>query len=217
VRHLLGLLLGLFVRAWIATLRVRVEGYEVFRAGGRPHVLAFCHGQQMALLAMRPGRGEAPLAVPVSLSRDGELQSGVLSALGLLVIRGSSSRRGSTALLGLLRAARSGRSLAFAVDGPRGPAGIAKPGAAFAATSCGFPLLPVAGACRTGVALKGAWDAFEIPLPFSRVAIVVGPALPAGDPAEVSRTLDRALRAARSRAEHIVRRPRGAPITLELS
>jgi len=173
VRQLLGALLGLLVRVWVATLRVQLVGWG---SGSGPAVLAFLHGNQMALL---PVRSRAALTVLVSLSRDGELQTGVLRSLGVGVLRGSSSRRASAGLRGLVRSARDGRCLGFAVDGPRGPAGIAKRGAAFAAGAAGVPLRPVAAASTRTLRLERTWDRFEVPLPFTRVVVVVGPEISA--------------------------------------
>ncbi len=56
-RALLGILLGLVARLWLATLRVRLvlhPGLEHVR--DRPWVLAFWHGTQWPLLAWRRRR-----------------------------------------------------------------------------------------------------------------------------------------------------------------
>jgi lysophospholipid acyltransferase (LPLAT)-like uncharacterized protein len=64
-------------------------------------------------------------------------------------------------------------------------------------------LVPVASAARSVWVLKKAWDVFEIPLPFSRVAIVVGAPLSADDTRARPDLLGRALQACRARAEHL--------------
>lgn len=175
------------------------------RHGAR--VLAFFHGQQMALLR---ARARAPLTVLVSLSQDGALQSQILGSLGLRVVRGSSSRRAAIGLLGLVRALREGSHVALAVDGPRGPAGIAKPGAAFAARAAGVPLHPVATAARRKLVLGRAWDRFEIPLPFARVALVVGEAISPDAVTREPRLVSLGIERARARAEALVGHPGGA-------
>lgn len=121
----------------------------------------------------------------VSLSKDGAVQAKVLGRLGLHVVRGSTSRSGVRALAALVRAVKGGRDAAFAVDGPRGPYGIAAPGASFVAARTGGVLVPMGSAVRRGRVFHRAWDRFTLPWPFTRVAIVLGAPLPGGAPAEV--------------------------------
>jgi hypothetical protein len=189
------------VRLWVATLRVRVALPPGF-AETRARVIAFWHGQQMALLARRALLGRA--TVLVSHSTDGDLQAGVMTALGFRVVRGSSSRRGATALATLVDALRAGGSVALSVDGPRGPRHVAKAGAAVAAAAAEAPLFPAAVVARSAVLLRGTWDAFEIPLPFSRVVIVVGAAVPAVEARRHPALLDAAVSACRHRSERML-------------
>jgi len=60
-------------------------------------------------------------AVLVGLHADGELLTHVHERFGLRVIRGSSSRGGTAALLRMLRDPAAGRHFAITPDGPRGP------------------------------------------------------------------------------------------------
>jgi lysophospholipid acyltransferase (LPLAT)-like uncharacterized protein len=172
MRELAGRLLGWLVRAWAWTWRTElVIAAKTPWWGTTPLVFAFWHGQQMALIAARRRRRIAAL---VSWSRDGEWQTGVMRSLGISVLRGSSSRGGSEGLRRIVRALRQGQDAAFAVDGPRGPLGQAKAGAAQAALLAGALVVPVAGAASRRHVLGKTWDGFELPLPFARVAIVVG-------------------------------------------
>jgi lysophospholipid acyltransferase (LPLAT)-like uncharacterized protein len=174
VRAALGVVLGLVARLWLATLRVRVAVHPELAAAreARPWVLAFFHGTQWPLLAWRRRR---PTVVLVSLSNDGAMQARALALQGLTVVRGSSSRGGVRGLLALVRAMRArDADAAFAVDGPRGPYGVAKDGAVAAARRAGAWLVPMGGAIRRGVVLSRAWDRFALAWPFSRVAVVLG-------------------------------------------
>jgi lysophospholipid acyltransferase (LPLAT)-like uncharacterized protein len=200
-RELLGWLLGLIVRVWLSTLRLRVEADPALdRVRDRPWVLAFWHGSQFPLLAWRR-RG--PTVVLVSLSRDGALQSRALAAQGLRVVRGSSSRGGARGLVALVRAMRgAGADAAFAVDGPRGPAGVAKEGAIVAARAAGAVLVPMGSAVRSGVVLRSAWDRFAIAWPFTTASVVLGPPLA---PVEGARgDLEAALERANQRAHALL-------------
>jgi len=199
MRTLLGFVLGLLVRLWVWTLRVVVEaapGLDL--TDDVPLVLAFWHGEQMLLLGW-PRRRRT--LVMVSWSRDGALQSGVLGAQGLRVVRGSSSRGGAAALRRLSRALSAPLDAAFAVDGPRGPRHRSKPGAALAARLCRGRLVPMGAAASASRVLGRTWDRFRIPLPFSRVQVVLGapvdPVLAAERPEVVDQGIEQACRRAR--------------------
>lgn len=175
-RVLLGLVLGVVARLWLATLRVRLEVHpELARVADVPWVLAFFHGTQWPLLAWKRRRRTV---VMVSHSDDGAMQARALSVLGFDVVRGSSSRGGARGLAALVKRMRAGEDAAFAVDGPRGPYGVAKPGALVAARRTGAVLVPMGSAVRAGWGRRKvftrAWDRFVLAWPFAEVAIVLG-------------------------------------------
>lgn len=198
-RRALGVLLGLVARAWIASLRLTlVLDPALAAARPRPYALAFWHGQQFALL--RWARFQRIVAL-VSRSQDGELVAAVLSLLGIGAARGSSSRGGAAALRAIVRRLRDGWDAAFAVDGPRGPARVVRgDGAALAARLAGGVVVPMAAACARRHVFARAWDGFELPLPFSRVAVALGPPI---EPAEASAEV---LAAAIDRAAEVAER-----------
>ena len=168
---MVGFLLGLLARVWLATLRVEVEIDPALRDRNEPWVLSFFHGKQWPLLAWKRRR---LTAVMVSLSKDGAMQARALSFLGFSIVRGSSSRGGARGLAGLMRALKKGCDVAFAVDGPRGPYGVPKPGAALAAERAGALLVPMGSAMKSGRVFGRAWDRFALAWPFTRVAVVLG-------------------------------------------
>ena len=67
------------------------------------------------------------------------------------VIRGSTTRGGSTALLGLIRRT-GGTHVVLTPDGPVGPRRRLKPGAVALAGMTGMPIVPIGVACPTGLA-----------------------------------------------------------------
>lgn len=161
-------LLSWLVRLLLGTLRVEIRGAK---APSRPFIYAFRHGQQLSLLRYpRPDR----VTLLASLSRDGSIQNHVMRRFGFEVIRGSSSRGGAAGLLALIRAARSGSSIAMAVDGPRGPEGVVKKGVLAVAKSSRLSILPLVSAASSRWCLRKSWDKFEIPKPWSRVVIICG-------------------------------------------
>ncbi len=194
-----GVLLGLVARAWLATLRVRVVVHPALAEhAARPWVLSFFHGTQWPLLAWRRRRATVVL---VSLSRDGAMQARALAMQGLDVVRGSSSRGGVRGLAALVRAMkREGLDAAFAVDGPRGPYGVAKEGAVVAARATGALLVPMGSAAPSALVLKRAWDRFVLAWPFTRVTVTLGaPIEPTDDDARAR--LEIAIAAANEQAE----------------
>lgn len=192
LRAAVGVLLGLVARVWLLTLRMTIVQHPAASASdGRPWVLSFFHGQQFVLLGWGRRR---PTVTLVSLSRDGDIQARALPRLGLRVQRGSTSRGGARALAAVVRALRvGGLDAAFAVDGPRGPLGVVHPGALAAARNAGGVVVPIACASARRWVLRRTWDQFELPWPFTRVAVVIGePIAPDAAPLDELLALTRA-------------------------
>ena len=161
-----GVLLGCVVRLWLRTLRVRRLGPDF----DQPGVIVFWHGEQFPLLTQRPRQHAC---APISLSRDGRLQSQVMRLLGVKTINGSSSRGGLSAARGLLRSLKGGGICLIAVDGPRGPLHKVKPGALYLAQKAQVPIWCATACVSRGVRLARSWDRFLIPLPFSRTTVLI--------------------------------------------
>ncbi len=201
IRGVLGVLVGILARLWLGTLRVTVHCEGLEQVADRPWVMAFLHGTQWPLLAS-PRRRRT--WVMVSWSRDGMLQARALRVLGFSVVRGSSSRGGARGLAELVRALREGdQDAAFAVDGPRGPYGVAKGGARLAAQAAGGVLVPVGVAVESGTVLGRTWDRYRVAWPFSRVTVHMGPPIePISIVSGVDDVLGRAIEGANVRAHH---------------
>jgi lysophospholipid acyltransferase (LPLAT)-like uncharacterized protein len=163
------------VRALAATLRLRElpsPGVEAIWRARAPTIYTVWHGQ-ILLLPLINGR-RYRLHALTSRSRDGEILSRFVEGFGIRVVRGSSSRGGPRALRTLARVIReTGENVLIVPDGPRGPRHIAQHGAVMLAKMTGAPMVPLAfGAapCR----VLGSWDAFVVPYPFARAAVVFG-------------------------------------------
>ena len=187
------------------TLRLHVEGREhlaALTAAGRPYIVGFWHGRILPLSMLFRGRG---IVVITSENFDGEWIARIIARLGFSTARGSSSRNARSALHQLVRDIRAGRSTAFTLDGPRGPAREAKPGAIWLAGVTGAPVLPCHAETDRCWEMH-SWDRSQIPKPFSRVFVVIGEPLvvPHGltDEAQedARRTLEAALETGRRRA-----------------
>lgn len=154
-----------------------------------PVVFAFLHGEQLAVLGTHIG---LPVTALASRSKDGELAANAVQRLGFEAIRGSSSRGGLAALAAGRRVLRGGRSLALTVDGPRGPIGEPKPGAAALSRMTKVPICWVRVEVGRAVRLS-SWDRFMIPLPFTRVTVRTGVLPPNQDVAVGTDALREAL------------------------
>src|SRR4029077_419921 len=108
-----------------------------------------------------------------SYSYDGEYMGRIIQKLGYVAVKGSSSRNPIKALLGLRRALDEGWTVAFTLDGPRGPRHQVKPGPVALGSLTGIALTTFHAAVDKGWKLN-SWDRMVIPRPFARVLIRVG-------------------------------------------
>ena len=181
-------LLARLVRLWLGSLRVDVDFHPgVHDDPARPRIIAFLHGDLMAMIAWPRRRMTWAL---VSASRDGGWLAAALSRLPLVgIVRGSSSRDGAGALRALLRAAlRAPSDCAFAVDGPRGPRGAMHGGVLACARALEGRVIPLTARCGAALTLR-TWDRAIIPLPFSRVSLRLGAPIDAAEPRARERLL----------------------------
>ncbi len=123
-------------------------------------------------------------AVLASPSKDGELIAVPLEKLGFEVVRGSSNKESVKSLIKLIGLVRKGYNAGTPVDGPKGPIYKVKPGMLYIAQKSGKKMIPVGGAFSNAWVFEKAWDKFNFPKPFSRVACVVG------DPIEIPKDAD---------------------------
>jgi lysophospholipid acyltransferase (LPLAT)-like uncharacterized protein len=162
-------LAALLGRTW----RWEVEGLEHLErveAAGRQPVMAFWHGRILPAAYYFRHRG---IVVITSENFDGEWIARVIERFGYATARGSTSRGARRALLQLRRDMAAGKPAGFTLDGPRGPACVAQPGAIWLAKATGNPLLPFHIEAERHWTL-GSWDRTQIPKPHTRVALVVG-------------------------------------------
>ena len=172
------------------TLIWKVEGahyYDKLIHAERPPILALWHGRILPATLYWRGRG---IVAMTSENFDGEWVARLMARFGFRAARGSTSRGGSRALVQLRRELAAGHTAAFTVDGPRGPARVAQPGALWLSGATGSPVLPFHIEADRYWTI-GSWDKTLIPKPFSRVAVVIG------EPFEVRDTSDEAVQRSR--------------------
>jgi len=167
-------------RIIFSTIRLRVNDLSGFLTNPPtgPRILVFWHNRIPAIsigfLRHYPRHHPTRKGVSVltSPSKDGDILAAVMANLGMGSVRGSSSRRGSTAIRELTSLLESGTDLAITPDGPRGPRYSLGPGAVFLSQKTGVPIIALHARYHRAIRLK-TWDRFAIPLPFSRIDITI--------------------------------------------
>jgi len=167
-------LLYRFIRIYSLTLRFVVVNEEPWmqylQNGGR---VLLCTWHQQFFAAIRhfqTYRGYHP-ALMISKSADGEVIAGVASRTGWEPVRGSSSKDGRAALQAMIEKLKTKRLAGHIVDGPRGPAGIVKPGVIRLAHSAEAVIVPFYIEADKAWYFS-SWDRFMLPKPFSGVRLI---------------------------------------------
>ena len=164
------------ISALCRTVTWKVEGdhyYDEAIRSGRPPIMAFWHGRILAGTWVFRNRG---IAVMASANFDGQWIARIIERFGFRAVMGSSSRRGARALLEMKRELEHGHPVAFTLDGPRGPARVAQPGALWLAGATGSAILPFHAEANRYWAAR-SWDSTQVPKAFSTAALVIGPPL----------------------------------------
>ena len=166
----------LAIRILGPTIRFSVswEDGELESPTKRPFVYSFWHNCMIP--AMYWWR-DLQVRVMSSDSFDGEYTGRIMQKFGFVKVRGSSSKGAVRALLGMRRALEQGRTVAFTIDGPRGPRYVAKPGPVVLARSTGVPMVVFHIALDRAWILK-TWDGCMVPKPFTRALMRVSRQIP---------------------------------------
>jgi lysophospholipid acyltransferase (LPLAT)-like uncharacterized protein len=188
-------------------MRIRIIGcervfeYEAQEIGA---LILIWHGCTMIPTQRMRGR---PYHAMISNSKDGEIIGSIFKEAGWRLIRGSTNRSGSRALVGAVRAIEKGLIVGITPDGPRGPNREVQPGAAYLAQKTGCPVIPVGVAATPCWHIK-SWDQFLIPKPFARSVVVYGEPVQIGsdeqDLEKVANRLRDAINQAEAEAERLL-------------
>ncbi len=174
VRFIRKLLVPL-VRIWLRTCRVTIINEEVYKdyiAGDKSVVVGTWHRASIFFLYyygyLRP-------MIMISRSKDGEILSQFASGFGVIPVRGSSGKGGRDALKRMQHYLESGgTACATVLDGPQGPAYVAKKGMIMLSKLTGSPFIPAIWSATRTLTLRNSWDKMVLPLPWSRVYMIGG-------------------------------------------
>jgi lysophospholipid acyltransferase (LPLAT)-like uncharacterized protein len=163
----------LLIRLLGSTLRFQHTLEDGSMADGLRHpppgIYCFWH---RAMIASAYHFRNKHIAIMISRSFDGELIARIVEKLGFRPVRGSSSRGGAGALIGMREELELGHPAVFTADGPRGPLYVAKPGPVVLAQKTGYKICCFHVAVERAWILK-SWDKMMIPKPFSRAAFYI--------------------------------------------
>jgi lysophospholipid acyltransferase (LPLAT)-like uncharacterized protein len=165
-----------FLRTYLPLLRLKVIGKETTNDQIRKHgriIIPIWHQRLVPALAYARELREFRPVVMISQSRDGEFIADIAQHLGLVPVRGSSSKGGSEALKTIVKKLEEYPIVGHIVDGPRGPKGTVKPGLIRMAQLSGAVILPLILSMDKAW-IAGSWDRLLIPKPFSRVTVQWG-------------------------------------------
>lgn len=162
------------VQIWVRTLRFELDDRGgVVQAGiKQPFIFAVWHNRLLLLPSVfrrfLPARHAAAL---ISASADGDLLAALVERFGYGTVRGSSSRKGASALLRLAEVFADGTHIVITPDGPRGPVYQLDQGVIFLAQKCDAAVVPANMEYSSCWRFK-SWDRFILPRPFSKVRVI---------------------------------------------
>lgn len=166
-------LLAFLLRQWTRTLRfVPLRDPRPALDRPTPGIYLLWHNRLFIVAEInrryRTHKDSSPMHGLVSASKDGAYLSYFFERVGIVPLRGSSSRRGAQALREILDVLESGGSIGITPDGPRGPCYDFKIGTTLLMRKARSHVVMIGA--RFGCALRlKSWDGFYIPLPFSKV------------------------------------------------
>ncbi len=176
-----GHLLWFLITAVCFTLRKRVvwANPEDVRLGKAQCIVALWHNRTFTpcYVYRYVLRGEVPMCVFTSASKDGAMLATVAEDYGMRAARGSSGRRGVAGFRDMMREVEAGSCMCITPDGPKGPRYRCRPGVIRLASLSGLPIIPLSFHFSHYWRISKAWDGFVIPKPFSRVTLYCGAAL----------------------------------------
>lgn len=168
---------SMLMNTMAVTFRWRLHDPEGLRENppAHPMIWTLWHNRIFAAVpAYRRYLSSRRGAVLSSASKDGEIIAAIVARANCAAVRGSSSRRGVSALLGLLDWVRNGYDVLVIPDGPRGPRYQLGPGIIKLAQKSDARILPIRIEYGSSWLFK-SWDHFRLPKPFTTVDVYFEP------------------------------------------
>lgn len=161
-------ILWLVYRAYYATIRkhlVNSAHSPRALASGKNVIYVFWHSKSFVML---PSGRRRRVAVLTLLDWQNRVYDWICRFYGYRTVPVRSPAAAAATLRKLLD---EGWHVGLALDGPKGPAGVIKPGALYLASQTGRPIVGVNVRVSRSIRIQRRWDRFEIPLPFALAAM----------------------------------------------
>lgn len=174
--------------------------FEAVLTREHPAIVALWHGQHLLAPFFRPA--SLPYVALLSKNADAEINASVVERFGIRTVRGSGGRvrgavaqkGGARALIVLRRMLLEGMGVCMIADVPKGVPRQAGLGIVTLARISGRPIIPSAAVTSRRRIVMSSWDKTSLPLPFGRIAVVLG------DPIHVPADADDAVLEAKRQA-----------------
>jgi Kdo2-lipid IVA 3' secondary acyltransferase len=164
------------LQVWARTLRFEIDDPAgvVNAPPNERYIGALWHNRLLLFpFILRRYLPERSGAALISTSRDGAILADLVERFGFDTVRGSSSRKGASAIRQLGEVIASGHDVVITPDGPRGPAYELGQGIIFLAQQSGAEVVPINMEYSSFWRVK-SWDRFILPKPFSKVRVIFG-------------------------------------------
>lgn len=159
--------------SWLGYILFRIqEPYTIIRSVGnkelKPCIYAMWHAHQCCIHGIKD---RANLNILISRSIDGEIIARIVEKWGFKTVRGSKGKKGAVeATIKLIDRLKQNECIAMMLDGPSGPAFVAKDGVIKIAKMSGAPIVPVFWYSPDLTFFKlPSWDGFRYPFGFTRL------------------------------------------------
>ncbi len=158
---------------------------EVNRPPVKPALFAMWHCNQMAIYGI--DHWTENFNIMVSRSRDGEMIARVIELMKFKTIRGSKGKKGAVeASMQMISKLKAGENCAIMVDGPHGPARVAKDGAVKIAKMAGVPIVPLCWYSKNPTWVKfPSWDGLRMPITNTNLVNLYGDPIYVGEDDDV--------------------------------
>lgn len=138
-----------------------------------PFITVTWHNRLLFFPVVFPRKVRKRTMAVISASRDGQYLADIVGLFGISTIRGSSSKKGFSALSEALQYLGKGYNVSITPDGPRGPKYRMSNGPVILASRTGYPVLPIAVNSSSYWELR-SWDRFRIPKPWAKLSLLMG-------------------------------------------
>lgn len=137
-----------------------------------PAIYAIWHANQYVYVAKEYSERQK-FNLLISPSNDGDMIAKSCHLMNFSLIRGSTNREGVFAIRKMVQRLKNSESVAFTIDGPKGPRQKVKEGLVKIAQMAQVPIIPTMPATKHKF-IFNSWDKYELPCWFSRSVAVYG-------------------------------------------